>query len=379
MVSLKNCSIDKFISYAKGKKVYAFGAGQYIRQKSDLSFKYNNIEKTIFKFTDNDSNKWGKDYIVNDYAIPIISTDDFVRSINKNDIILISSYYSYPDVVEQLDKIDALDGIDCFIFPYVYEYFVDNVVDNEKLKNSKEKEPQIPKKIHYVWFGGNEMSDKLKKCMESWYKFCPDYEIIRWDESNYDVTKNQFIKSAYEAKKYSKVSNYTRLDIVYNNGGIYLDNDVEIIKPLDDLLFHQAFAGFRNCIKKIEIGSGFGGKKHFELFREIRECCGDESYSDEYNTKVHIASHNLLYTKGFLPDNSFQCVNGLSIYPTCFFNPLNSVTGILKITDDTYSIHWFTYSWDSHIRDNMNRRLKFYNKNKDRISDIETMDFWRPN
>ena len=93
----------------------------------------------------------------------------------------------------------------------------------------------IPKKIHYCWFGGNPMPEKDKKCIESWKRYCPDYEIIRWDESNYDVSKNRYMKEAYEEKKWGFVPDYARLDIIYNEGGIYLDTDVELVKNLDDL------------------------------------------------------------------------------------------------------------------------------------------------
>ena len=99
----------------------------------------------------------------------------------------------------------------------------------------------IPKKIHYCWFGGNPLPESVKKCKESWKKFCPDYEIIEWNESNYNVHKMPFISDAYTAKKYAFVSDYARLDIIYNEGGIYLDTDVELIRPLDALLSHSAF------------------------------------------------------------------------------------------------------------------------------------------
>ena len=91
----------------------------------------------------------------------------------------------------------------------------------------------IPKQISYCWFGHNPLPKKVEKCIESWKKHCPDYEIIRWDESNYDVTKNQYIREAYEAKKWAFVSDYARLDVIYQYGGIYLDMDVELIKDFE--------------------------------------------------------------------------------------------------------------------------------------------------
>ena len=101
----------------------------------------------------------------------------------------------------------------------------------------------IPKVIHYCWFGGNEMSALEKKCIESWKTQCPDYEIIRWDETNYDVTKNLYMQQAYAAKKWAFVSDYARLDILYQHGGFYLDTDVELLQSLDALRTHAAFAG----------------------------------------------------------------------------------------------------------------------------------------
>ena len=102
----------------------------------------------------------------------------------------------------------------------------------------------IPKKIHYCWFGGNEMPEVVIKCIKSWKEIMPDYEIIRWDESNYDVKKCKFISDAYAEKKWAFVSDYARLDILYDHGGIYLDTDVEVLKSLNDLLDLDGFCGF---------------------------------------------------------------------------------------------------------------------------------------
>ena len=101
----------------------------------------------------------------------------------------------------------------------------------------------IPKKIHYCWFGGNPLPELAIRCIESWKKYCPDYEIIRWDESNYDVTKNKYMYQAYENKRWGFVPDYARLDIIYNYGGIYLDTDVELLNSLDDLLDQKCFLG----------------------------------------------------------------------------------------------------------------------------------------
>ena len=115
----------------------------------------------------------------------------------------------------------------------------------------------IPKVIHYCWFGGNTKPASVLKCIESWKKYCPDYEIREWNEENFPVGDNLYCKQAYEAKKWAFATDYARLVIVYNNGGIYLDTDVEVIKPLDDLLNHKFFIGRQQGFQ-VNTGSGFG-------------------------------------------------------------------------------------------------------------------------
>ena len=126
----------------------------------------------------------------------------------------------------------------------------------------------IPKKIHYCWFGNNPLPEKDRKCIESWKKYCPNYEIIRHDENNYDISKNKYMKQAYESKKWGFVPDYARLDIIYNEGGIYLDTDVELTKNLDELLKYDAYMGFEDDIH-VSPGLGFGAIKHHEGIKKL--------------------------------------------------------------------------------------------------------------
>ena len=120
----------------------------------------------------------------------------------------------------------------------------------------------IPKKIHYCWFGNNPLPESVQRCIESWKKYCPGYEIIEWNEGNYNINKIPFIEKAYKEKKYAFVSDYARLDIIYNEGGIYLDTDVELIKNIDPLLEHSCFLALESC-GAVATGLGFGSiKKH---------------------------------------------------------------------------------------------------------------------
>ena len=128
----------------------------------------------------------------------------------------------------------------------------------------------IPKIIHYCWFGNKKIPFRLKKYIKTWKKFCPDYEIKLWTQNNYDITKNGFMSQAASAKKWAFVSDYARLDIVEQYGGIYLDTDVELVKSLDDLLKYKAFAGFE-CSEYVSFGLGFGAEAHNPIIKEIRD------------------------------------------------------------------------------------------------------------
>ena len=208
----------------------------------------------------------------------------------------------------------------------------------------------IPKKIHYCWFGGNPKPKLAKKCIKSWKKFCPDYEIIEWNESNLDIEAAPlYIRQAYEVKKYGFVPDYFRVKIIYDQGGIYLDTDVEIIKPIDDLLYRKTFFGFETD-KFVNLGHGFGGEKGQSIFKEIMNQYNDLTFikedgsfnmlpSPQINTEV-FAKHGLALK------NEIQVLdNYITVFPKDFFSPKNWGEEKLTITKNTYSIHWFSASW----------------------------------
>ena len=212
----------------------------------------------------------------------------------------------------------------------------------------------IPKKIHYCWFGGNPLPESAKKCIASWRKFLPDFEIKEWNEDNFDVNIIPYTQQAYEAKKYAFVSDYARFWILYKYGGLYFDTDVEVIKPMDDIIERGPFMGIEVRAKEGEYpqvapGLGLGvtpGHKLYQVLLEkyatLRFLNEDGSLNQKtivkYNTEV-------LQEQGLLPSNDLQEVAGVWIYPADYFNPLDSLTGKLKLTDNTRSIHWYMNSW----------------------------------
>lgn len=207
---------------------------------------------------------------------------------------------------------------------------------------------KIPKIIHYCWFGGKPLPDLAKKCIDSWRKFCPDYEIKEWNEQNYDVRKIPYTTQSYDAKKYAFVSDYARLDIIYEHGGIYLDIDVELIKPLDNLLNLIGFIGFEEG-KNCNTGAGFGAVPKLPIIKEFLDYYNklnfvlDNGKFDTTTCTMH--QTNLLLKKGLLQNNSMQELEGLTIFPDEYFCPKDLHTGELHKTKNTYSIHHFGGFW----------------------------------
>lgn len=208
----------------------------------------------------------------------------------------------------------------------------------------------IPKVIHYCWFGGKPIPDELIHYMESWKKFCPDYEVKRWDENNYNISdKPLYVRQAYEAKKWAFVSDYARLDIVYHEGGLYMDTDVELIKNIDEILTNKAFCGFEKG-GTIGLGLIFGAEKNNSIIRELMEAYENKSLYLENGqidmTPINVFNESVLVPKGLKLDDTMQVIEDMKIYPSRFFGPGDIWTGGAKsISEDTYSIHHYSSSW----------------------------------
>lgn len=215
----------------------------------------------------------------------------------------------------------------------------------------------IPKKIHYCWFGRGEKPKLAEKCIASWKKYCPDYEIIEWNEDNFDINTNEYTKWCYKNKKYAFLSDYVRLLVVYQNGGIYFDTDVELVRNPDFLLENQAFFGFETdeaVITNAEnekinsklscsvasglaygsVASGLALETMLKEYEPLLDGKHGVTMCPELNTKA-------LVKLGLIRDGSYQEFPWGTVYPKEYFNPYESTTGLLNKTENTVSIHWY--------------------------------------
>lgn len=210
----------------------------------------------------------------------------------------------------------------------------------------------IPKKIHYCWVGGAPLTPLAEKCIESWKKCCPDYEIIRWDENNYDFKKNKYMRQAYEQKKWGFVPDYARLDIIYQNGGIYLDTDVELLKSFDELLNDSFFCGVEEQNKNritVAFGLGFGAEKGHPILRELMQEYEKINFINADGTLNVVASPiyqtDFLTKRGLINTDEIQKIEDITIYPKEYFNPMDLNTGKIVLKEKTISIHHYAGSW----------------------------------
>jgi len=208
----------------------------------------------------------------------------------------------------------------------------------------------IPKTIHYCWFGGKPKPKSVIKCIKSWRKKCPDYEIVEWNESNYDVTQNRYMKEAYDEKKWAFVSDYSRLDIIYRYGGVYLDTDVELVRTLDPFLDSRAYFAFQfNQI--VAPGLGFGAEQGNELIKILMEQYESISFYHEDSslnlTPMPEFLSPVFSNYGFKLNGDYQNIGGIIVYPREYFDPLDYSTGFIFKTKKTVSIHHYFASWYS--------------------------------
>lgn len=338
MIHLIDCGFYEFSRRTEGKKVYCFGAGKQFH-----TFMGNHGEVAVEGVIDN--YRWMDlhDVAVGERQVSILSVEQFVREYDGLCAVVITSQF-YEEIVDQLDQIVKLDKMDCYldIFLELYtEHFNEYLI-------SDSKKSVIPKKIHYCWFGGGELPLEFGRYIESWKKYCPDYEIFRWDETNYDVTKNQYMNQAYESGKWAFVSDYARVEVLYEHGGIYLDTDVELISSFDEFLKWDMFCGFEDY-RMVNWGLGFGAVKGLKLLKEALEVYGARDFIKKDGsmdlTGCPIMQSSLMEKHGFKMNGKPQRIGNIAIYPKEFFAPFNHMEGFGGITAHTHSIHHYQGSW----------------------------------
>ena len=213
----------------------------------------------------------------------------------------------------------------------------------------------VPKTIHYCWFGGKPKPKSVLRCIESWRKYCPDYEIKEWNEQNFDVNMIPYTHDAYQAGKYAFVSDVARFWVLYHKGGVYFDTDVEVIKTIDNLVERGPFMGWEkpNALGNVHVAPGLGlaAPVGFPLYQEILEGFSRLNYYSEDGQRNPYSMipmvTDILKEKGLRIEDNLQTIENLTIYPADYLCPMDSLTGKITLTDNSYTIHHYTMTWIS--------------------------------
>lgn len=350
-------SFEEFLKVTEGKRVVAFAASIFLEAIS-ANYKELNLKEKIDYIADNDVEKEGQK-IQFDGVEKVIWGVKHLLDDNLEEIVILigTDRYAY-EIYEQLTALPTLDAVPCFCLSLMISQRIDD--KTFKIRDNL-SELKIPKKIHCFWFSGSPKDEMAKKCMESWQRWCPDYEIIQWNCDNYDVTKNAYMYEAFLHHKWAYVTDYARLDVLDKQGGIYLDLDLELVRNLDCLLQNDFFAGF-GPLRDVELAA-FGCVPNHSLVKEMLKIYNEkEFWSDREPNLLDVQPmimDRLLEKKGFNINGRYQMINDSALYPRDIFSPRNWFTGEIAITENTFGIHHCAGGWISKkVKDGNEERGK---------------------
>lgn len=362
MVIFKNSNYPTFLSEITEKRIILFGSGGTFRD-----FLANNAEKlalleAIDFILDNDASKVGQEIYLPIKTLKIQSVDNLLHNVtdlsNYVVLLLVADQYAL-DIVKQLDDLPQFDRVICY-------YGLTTLTWGREIYpplplNAQLPKPNgnysIPKVIHYIWFGRQLMGDLIERCIMSWNRHCPDYELKLWNEDNYDLLQApSYVWQAYEAKKFAFVSDYVRLDVVYKYGGFYLDTDVELLKSLDNFVSYKAIFGYL-AYNQISTGLGFGSVPGNKVLADLRKKY--EQLTFKYpNGKFNLIDCPRYETdyfriNGYKIENTLLQQNDMLFLPSSYLCSLDLVDGVNEyklhllyaLTNNSCALHHCTSSW----------------------------------
>ena len=350
---IRNGTIAEFVESVACKKIFVYGAGKnanelFGRHQKELA------GLDICAVIDNDPAKRYSKVRLPGRILPVISEREFTSlEVDESKTVILLTMGDFWSVLSSLDNMPTLSLLSCYIYPLVRLEENEKNIYNVQMKQNELKsrgEFLIPKIIHYCWFGRSEMPVLAKACIESWKKFCPDFEMRLWNEDDYDVGKNPYMLAAYKDRKWAYVSDYARIDVVNQYGGIYLDTDVEILRSLDMLLREKAFAGFESE-EYVSFGLGFGAMVNNPILCDILKLYETLPW-DGGKVACPIYQTEVLEKHGLKRRNSFQRLENMTVLPVRYLSPMSVNSGRRHYFPDSFAIHHYAGSW---VNDNVRR------------------------
>ena len=339
-----NSTLKELHQKIKGKRIIIFGVGEYFQYYLKEKFPVELMNDVAY-VVDNGSNEEKIEF--GGKTVPVYPPTKLQEE-KECVVILGSSNFMY-EMYQQLESMGLGDGIECYAFPLIMVNSVGK--ENAESKNSiflSNKEQKIEKVIHSFWFSGDKKPEAYQRCVDSWKEVCPNYEIIEWNMDNYDYKKNPFMKQAIEQRKWAFASDFARLDVVYNQGGIYLDMDVELIKPLDSLLGNEAFFTF-DTQNDIDLGT-FAARKGNPLVECLMTLYDNVEFSGDMRTMNWFCQpryiRTVLQEYGLRLNGDMQVIDGMAFLSRNYLVPKDSVIYELSaMCEETIAIHQYNAGW----------------------------------
>jgi hypothetical protein len=362
MIIFRNANYDNFLKESGEKRVICYGAGGTLKHfinGHNLHFK---LLDRIMAVLDSNADLRGGTVSIKERSVKITTPADYISENpdKKNFVILLLVANKYlTEVIKQLDTISEFDEIVCYhgLTALDWGKEIYPPLSFTAALPPPKKDYKIPKIIHYCWFGEAEIPPLQKECIKSWSEYCPDYELIFWNEDNYDLSGAPlYVKEAYAAKKYAFVSDYVRLDVVYKYGGFYFDTDVELLKNIDTFTKYKAVFAFETY-NLINTGLIFGAMPGNSDVKDLLDIYDNLTFVNEdgsYNMIACPYFHTDYFRgNGIHINNTLQLVSDTLFLPSDFFSPLcetyldngTKELTLYALTNNTYGIHKFACSW----------------------------------
>ncbi len=356
-------TIAEFFDKLKTKDIVCWGSGKHFRYSTCPflceSGLIDNL-KGFVRITPNEANTVD----VQGLSYPGISREELAESDSEKTVILIA-VNGYEEILAQLgtDKtLATFDAIPSIFLESLYEDLRILSADRPPVGYRKHDTPVIPKIIHGIWFSKDPMPKLYTRCLDSWRRYAPDMEIKIWDMSTYKADHCLFFDQAIEDKNWSFASDYARADLLYRYGGIYMDLDVEMLRPIDDLLYNDAYMSFESS-DRIECGSGMGARAGHPIIREICKSYESRPYFKADgtwdNSTCPVRYTEVIEKHGLKKNGGFQSVEDITVYPFEVLTGKSFETGIVYNSELSYTLHHHNGSWiPGHTRDAMRKRYE---------------------
>ena len=324
--------IERYFEKLKTKDIICWGNGKHYRNITYPFLQKSGLIKNLKGFAD-------------------ASDKEKLAQMDRDKTVILIAVTGYEEILGQLKADERLSGFEAVPSIYLEALYEDMLllsVNKPPLNYRKKDKPVIPKLIHAIWFSGDPMPELYLRCLESWKKYAPDYEIKIWNMETYKPDQCLFFEQAIEHKNWAFASDYARADLLYRYGGIYMDLDVEMLRPVDDLLYNDAYMSFES-LDRIECGSGMGSRPGHPIIKEIYESYEKRPYLKADgtwdNSTCPVRYTQVIEKHGLKKDGGFQFVEDITVYPFEVLTGKSFDTGIIYSSDLSYTVHHHNGSW----------------------------------